>query len=265
MTTYRFCKYPTALRGTRGIAFWLLVVSALIAGCAGGMPRIPQSPEAIMERGDAYYKRKMYFQAQELYKAFLQRYPGDPGSDYAQYKLGDSLYMGEEYGLAAVEFHIMVTNYGYSEYIDDAYYKEALCYYQQALKPSLDQTKRLDALERLERFVTVFPDSPLVPEAQEYIQKIQEKLAQKAFDNGKFYFKTKRFRSAEIYFRKILDNYPNNAYWPQAGYYLGLIEVWWGETDEAIKWFSTVVNYPGDSDVKGLAKRELEKIRKQGQ
>ena len=229
------------------------------------MPRIPQSPEAILERGDAYYKRKMYFQAQELYKAFLQRYPGDPRSDYAQYRLGDALFLGEEYALAAVEFHIMVTNYGYSEYVDDAYFKEALCYYHQALKPRLDQTKRQDALDRLQRFVTVFPESPLVPEAQQYIQKIQEKLAEKAFDNAMFYRKHKRYRSAEIYFDKILNDYPNNKYWARSAYYKGLILLQRDEEDEAIKWFSEVVNYPHNVDVKPLAQRELRKIREQSQ
>ena len=91
---------------------------------------------------------------------------------------GNALAAGGQISLAAVEYHLVSTNYGYSEYVDDAYFKEALCFYHQALKPPLDQTKRLEALERLERFVTIFPQSPLIPEAQSYIGQIHAKLAE---------------------------------------------------------------------------------------
>ena len=260
MSENRVDRYPTGVRGLRGCT-GLLVVLSVIVGCAGGIPSIPNSPESILEKADAYFARKRYFESQELYKAFLLRYPGDDRSDYAQFKLAESLYNGEEYGLASVEYHILVSNYGYSEYVDDAYFKEALSYYHQALKPSLDQSKRLDALERLERFITVFPQSPLVPDAQEHIEKIHERLAEKAFDNARLYFKKNYRRSAEIYFDKILDNYPNNAYWARAAYFKGVIVLWRGEIDEAIRWFSAVVNYPEDVEVRPAAQRELQKLR----
>jgi outer membrane protein assembly factor BamD len=242
--------------------FALLVV--FVIGCAGGVPRVPNSAQAILERGDAYFDRKMYFHSQEMYKAFLLRYPGDDRSDYAQFKLGESLFHGEEYALAAVEYHLVATNYGYSEWVDDAYFKEALCYYHQGLKPPLDQTKRLDALERMERFITVFPQSPFIPEAQDYIRAIHAKLAEKGFKNALFYYRGKRWRSALIYFDKVIDDYPDNTYWARACFYKGLILVKRGETDEAVRMFSKVMAYPEDVDVKPGAQRELRKLRQQG-
>ena len=261
MIENRIDRYPAWMRGA-GRLGWL-VIFAIAIGCAGGIPSIPNSPQGILERGDAYFARKMYFHSQGMYKAFLQRYPGDDQSDYAQFKLAESLYNGKEYGLAAVEYHLMVNNYGYSEYVDDAYYKEALCFYHQGLKPRLDQSKREDALERLERFVTVFPQSDLVPDAQEHIRLIHKKLAEKAFANARFYDKNKRYRSAIIYYDKIIDKYPNNRYWPLALYFKGVILLRRGENDEAIRLFSKVLNYPEEVGVKRDAKREMERLRKQ--
>ena len=260
MTEPRSNTYPATPFGMVRLG-WVLLLLA-VAGCAGGVPRVPNSAQAILERGDAYFDRKMYYHSQEMYKAFLQRYPGDDRSDYAQFKLGESLYNGKEYALAAVEYHLLTNNYGYSEYVDDAYYKEALCFFHQALKPPLDQSKREQALERLERFVTVFPQSDLVPEAQKHIAMVHEKLAEKAFSTARFYDKNKRLSSALIYYDKIIDEYPNNEYWAMACYFKGMILLRRGESDEAIQMFSRVLNYPDDVGVKRDARREMERLRK---
>jgi outer membrane protein assembly factor BamD len=264
MIDNRVKKYPARGWGVGrfGSLFALLVV--FVVGCAGGVPRVPNSAQGVLERGDAYFDRKMYFHSQEMYKAFLLRYPGDDRSDYAQFKLGESLFYGEEYALAAVEYHVVTTNYGYSEWVDDAYFKEALCYYHQGLKPPLDQTKRLDALERMERFITVFPQSPLIPEAQEHIREIHAKLAEKGYKNALFYYRNKRWRSALIYFDKVIDNYPDNKFWARSCFYKGLILVKRDETDEAVRMFSKVMAYPEDVDVKPGAQRELRRLREQG-
>jgi outer membrane protein assembly factor BamD len=251
-------------RGARG-PWWpaAMVVVALVlaSGCAGGLPSIPDDPEAILKRADAYFERKQFFQSQELYKAFIQRYPGDDRGDYAQVRLAESLYKGGDFALAAIEYHVLITDYGYSEYVDDAYFQEALCFYHQALKPPLDQRKRLDALERLESFVAVFPGSQWVPQAREHIQKIHAKLAEKAFATAMFYHKQKRIPSALVYLDKIIDTYPNNPYWARALYYKGTILLRRGETDEAIRLFSQVVAYPDDVDVKPRARGELARLR----
>ncbi|MDH3217398.1 MAG: outer membrane protein assembly factor BamD [Candidatus Krumholzibacteria bacterium] len=254
-------KYSTRAHGLRPLAGVVGVLALLLVGCAGGLPSIPNSSDAILEKGDAYFARKKYLQAQELYKAFLLRFPGDDRSDYAQFRLAESLFAGEDYALAAVEYHVLVSNYGYSEYADDGFFKGALCYYYQALKPPLDQAQRMQALDKLEQFARVFPQSPLAPQAREHIQKIHEKLAQKAFANAMFYVRKKRASSSIIYLDKIITKYPNNDFWARAFYLKGKILLERGETEEAIRMFSQVMAYPRDVDVKEEARRELQKLR----
>jgi len=38
--------------------------------------------------------------------------------------LGESYFNMEEYALAAVEYRVLVTNYGYSEYVDEGYFRK---------------------------------------------------------------------------------------------------------------------------------------------
>ncbi|UCG53144.1 MAG: outer membrane protein assembly factor BamD [Candidatus Latescibacterota bacterium] len=238
-----------------------VVFAALLVGCAGGVPSIPNDPEEILSKGDQYHKRKKYLQSQALYKAFLTRYPGHDRSDYAQFMVAESYYGDEEYALAAVEYQILVTNYGYSEYVDDGYFKQALCNYKQAPKPHLDQTKTYEALSQLQQFVQVFTRSPILPEAQKYIQKIHERLAKKELSNATFYYDSKRYPSALIYLNKIIDDYPDNSHWVGAMYLKAKILTERGENeDEAIELLRRVMEYPEDLDVKKRADLLLQQL-----
>jgi outer membrane protein assembly factor BamD len=225
------------------------------------MPSIPDSPEGIIAKGDQYFKRKKCYQSQELYKAFLARHGGHDRSDYAQFMLAESYFCQEEYALAAVEYRVLVTNYGYSEYADEGFFKEALCSYHQSPKSQLDQSKAYEALSQFQQFVQVFKQSPLVPEAEKYIALIHEKLARKELENAVFYYEIKRYLSALVYLDKIIENYPNNAHWARAKYLKAKILVTRGEReDEAVELLRQVMEYPEALPVKREAELLLEQI-----
>ena len=118
--------------------------AAVLSGCAGGVPKIADDPNAVLAKADEYYQRDKWYQAQEMYKGFLSRYPGHDRSDYAQFMLAESYFNNHEYPLAAVEYQILENNYGYSEYIDDALFKLGLCFYNESPKYQRDQQKARD-------------------------------------------------------------------------------------------------------------------------
>ncbi len=245
-----------------GMLAVMLAAAIGLAGCAAGIPSIPNTGDGIIEKGDRYFKNGRYFQAAELYKAYLARYAGQNSSDYAQFRLGESYFEDREYAVAAVEYRLLVTNYGYSEYVDEGYFKEALCNYRQSPKPDLDQTKTLEALSQFEQFVRVFGDSPLIPEAQTYIVEIHEKLARKDLDNAKFYMKGKRYLSAIIYLDKIINSYPDNVFWVEAKYLKAKALYIRGERlDEALVLLNEVIDYPESLRVQGDAKRLIKQVR----
>ena len=245
-----------------GLVVVILAIAAGFGGCAGGIPSIPNTPDAVIEKGDRYFKRGRYYQAGELYKAFLARYAGHDRSDYAQFMLGESYFEDEEYTVATIEYRLLVTNYGYSEYVDKGFFKEALCNYRESPKFELDQTRSIEALSQFEQFVRVFGDSPLVPEAQEYIGEIHKKLAKKDLENAKFYFKGKRYLSAVIYLDKIIDNYPNNEYWVEAKYLKAKAFYIRGERfEEALHLLNEVIDYPEKVRIQRDAKFLIKNVR----
>ena len=246
------------------LKLWLtanLLVAMLLA-CAGNLPKIPNTPEAILTRGDEYFDRGKYFQASELYKAFVARYPGHDRSDYAQYRLAQSYFQDEQYELAAVEYRVIISRYGYSDYVDDGLFMVGVCFWELRPKVHKDPQRVLDALNMFEQFVQTFPSSPLIPDAAEYIRQINSFLGEKAMISARWYYKRKRFRSALIYCDKVINQYPNNEFWAEALYYKGLIKLEMGEKDEAIRYFSQVIDYPEDVGVKHWARTMLEEAQK---
>jgi outer membrane protein assembly factor BamD len=241
------------------LALFLSLIMVLM-GCAGGIPSIPDSPESIIEKGNSYFERGKYFQSSELFKAFLLRHPGHARSDYAQFMLAESYFNDEDYALAGVEYQLLVTNYGYSDYVDDGYFREAVSLYRQSPKASLDQSRCYDALGKFDRFVMVFNQSPLVPEAQKYVKEIKDKLAKKDYENAAFYFSRKRYDSSLIYLNKVVENYPDNEYYALSLFLKGRIKEIKGEIDEAKRLYQQVIDYPADIEVKKEATEALQKI-----
>ncbi len=247
-----------------GASPWVLALACVIcAGCAGGMPSIPNTPDEIVTKGDRYYERGKYYASQELFKAFIERYAGHDRSDYAQFMLAESYFKQEEYALAAVEYRVLVTNYGYSEYVDEGFFKQGLCSYLQSPKSQLDQTKAYDALSQFQQFVQVFKDSPLVPEAEKYISLINKKLAKKEIENAEYYIRSKRYISALIYLDKIIANYPDNIYWVRAKYLKAKVLFLRGEReDEARELLRQVIDAPMDPRMKRDAEMLMNQIQK---
>jgi outer membrane protein assembly factor BamD len=240
----------------------LVLVLAVLAGCGGGAPRVPDSPEAVLAKADGYYQKEKWYQAQELYKAFLSRYPGHDRGDYAQFMLAESYYNNREWPLAAVEFQILMNNYGYSEYVDDSLFKIALCYFQETPKYQRDQQRAQDALSRFNQFIQTFPSSPLIPEVEKHITGINLKLAEKAFNTGYYYFRRKKWKAALIYFDKVIEEYPDNEFWARSAYFKGLILEDRDDIDGAVRSFSLVLTYPEDVRYKSDARRRLDELRK---
>jgi outer membrane assembly lipoprotein YfiO len=221
-----------------------------VGGCAGGMPSVPSAPDAVLEKAQSYFERGKYYQARGLYKAFLERYPGNDKSDVAQFYVAECYFADDEYPLASVEYRVLASNYGYSEYVDDAFYKMALCSAREAPRSDRDQTKSLEALSLFDQFFRTFPNSPLVAEATVQENEVRKKLAKKDFENGYFYYRHKRFEPASIYFNKVIDNYPGNEHWLKALFYQAKILIAEGDTNTARDLLDKVMEYPKDSDVK---------------
>ncbi|HET6349242.1 MAG TPA: outer membrane protein assembly factor BamD [Candidatus Krumholzibacteria bacterium] len=247
------------MRGWRICA--VLALAALSASCAGGVSKIPATPGAVLAKGDDYLRRGKDLQAVTMYQKFLEKYVGNERADYAQYKLAESYLAGHEYELAAVEYQVLITNYGYSEWVDDALFQTGVCLWRQAPRVERDQQKAVDALGRFNQYLTTYPDSSRAPEARTYVRQINARLAEKALISARWYYRRKEPKASMIYCDKVINNYPDNKFWEQALYLKGVILVDRGQNEDGIAQFTRLIEATHNDALKRDAQEQIKRAR----
>lgn len=246
----------------RRLCAWVLL-GLFFCSCAGGVSKVPATPEAVLKRADEYYNKGKSMQAVALYQKFLENYVGHERADYAQYKLADSYLQGKQYELAAVEYQLLITNYGYSEWVDDAIFQTGVCYWKEAARAERDQQKALDALSRFTQFLTTFPDNPRAPAAKEFVRQINERLAFKSLESARWYYRRKEPKAALVYCEKVINNYPDNKHWEEAMFLKGIILIDRAQDQEAIEQFTRLIEATKDPGMKRDAEAQIKRARTQ--
>lgn len=241
---------------------WLLLV-VLLGSCTGTVSKVPATPESVLKRADEYFNKGKHLQAVTMYQKFLDSFVGNERADYGQFKLAESYLQGKDYELAAVEYQVVITNYGYSEWVDDALFQIGVCYWREAPRAERDQQKSLDALSRFNQFLTTYPDNPRAPAARDYVRQINERLALKALESARWYYRRREPKAALIYCEKVINNYPDNKYWDQAMYLKGLILVDRAQDQEAIEQFTRLIEATKDESLKHDAEAQIKRVRSQ--
>ncbi len=247
----------------RGLAVLIVCASALVS-CGGPYStRSVNVPDEKLRIADDFFARKKYAQAGMEYKDFLAVFAGDERGDYAQFMLAESYRGAREYAIASVEYRILIADYGYSEYVDDAFFLEGMCAFEMTQRAERDQTHSYEALARIERFLDIFPDSPRKEEALKVRNDIHDVLGKKAYQSAKLYFKRKHYGAAEIYFRKVIDQYPDSRWAGRSWYYIGYIQQANGENGIAAESYSRAVRSKHDFSEKRSASARLKKLSKE--
>jgi len=237
------------------------LVLTLVASCGGPYKaRRVNLPNEKLAIADMLFQREKYTDAAVEYKDFLASFAGDERSDYAQFRVAECYRMDEDYALAAVEYRILINDFSYSDYIDDAFFLEGLCAFGQAPRIERDQSKTFEALGRITRFLQLFPDSPRRAEAEKMLAEIHDRLGEKAFDAARLYHSKKRFAAAMLYYDKVIDNYPGTVWTGRSHYYRGIILEERGEREGAVREYGKAVASQFEFDEKSDAVTHLENL-----
>jgi TolA-binding protein len=148
----------------------------------------------------------------EVFRAVINNAPYSKYAPASYYKIGLFLKEMNSYSEAIDEFNKIISEYPQSEWVDRAKYQIAICEYKESLKPDYDQSKTKEAAKKLEEFVKVNPDMELSKKAKEKINQLKEKEAESNFNIGVFYEKQNQFESAKIYYRYVINNYPQTIW-----------------------------------------------------
>jgi outer membrane protein assembly factor BamD len=150
-----------------------------------------------------------------------------PDSEYiarAKLAVGDSWYA--EGGAAALaqaeqeysDFEIFFPNMPEAA---EAQLKIANIHYQQMEKADRDYTHAKRAEDEYRKVILQYPDSKIVPEAKQRLLEVQEVLAEREFEIGRFYYLRESYPASIARLQSLVDKYPLYSRADEALFLLG--------------------------------------------
>ena len=90
-------------------------------------------------------------------------------------------------------------------------------YYLDSPEPQIDQSTTIKAIEELQAFLDYFPKSDKVPQAQNAIFELQDKLTLKELQNAQLYYNLgpymgNNYASSIVVAKNAIKNYPYSKY-----------------------------------------------------
>jgi len=185
-----------------------------------------QPDKVLFDRAMDALKHNRFDVARLTLQTLINTYPDSEFVARAKLGVADSWYA--EGGSAAMaqaelEYNDFKTFFPNMPEAAEAQLKIANIHYQQMEKPDRDYTHALRAEQEYRNLIQEFPDSKLVPTAKQRLMEVQEVLAQREFEVGRFYYLRQSYAASTARLRSLVDQYPLYSKADEALYMLGQI------------------------------------------
>lgn len=198
----------------------LLIVIISFSSCSDYQKALKSEDIAVkFAMATKMYEAKKYNKAIRLFEQIAPAYKGKPQAERLFYMYAQSLYKTEQYYLAGYQFESFASGYPKSEKMEEASFLGAKCFTHLSPVYSLDQTDTYKAIDKLQSFIDMYPNSANLPEANVLVKGLREKLEKKAFENAKIYNNISDYKAAMVAFDNFLVNYPGTPYKEKALFY----------------------------------------------
>jgi len=241
-----------------GVALTLaLCCFFVISGCAAY--RAPEksyrNAAEMYNDGVKEYQALHYEASEKIFTDLMERYPLNPIALDGEILLADVLYSDEKYEEARVYYTDFVALHPAHSKASYAMFQKGMCYFRDVLSADRDQTNTRKAIIAFEDLAKDFPGSSYDKKSRELVRFLKNRLAERELYVGRFYFKTKKYRSALSRLQVILSEYPDSAVVDEALYYIVKSYIKLGEEDLAKDALNSLLaDYPSSSYTKSAHK-----------
>lgn len=127
-----------------------------------------------------------------------------------------------------------------------AYYIIAISYYEQIANVGRDQKITEQALSALQELMRRYPNSPYAADARLKVDLVNDHLAGKEMEIGRFYARNRQWIAAQLRFRNVIDRYQQTSHTAEALYRLVEANLALGIPEEAKRNAAVLgANFPG--------------------
>ncbi len=243
--------------------------ATLLAGCFGKKATAPvagtsaEPDKVLYEKASDDMKHGRYAVGRIAMQTVINTYPDSEYLAKAKLSIGDSYFKeGGTAGLkqSIVEYKDFIT---FFPFLDESAYAQlqiANAHYRQMEKPDRDHAEAVQAEAEFQTFLEKYPNSPLLPQAQQQLRNVQEVLAEGNFRVANFYYMRTAYKAAGARLIELTNRYPLYSQADQANWMLGQIFEKTEHNDIAGRYYARIVKDYPLSSLAGDAKNKLVKF-----
>ena len=183
-----------------------------------------QPDKVLFDKAMDAMKHNRFDVARITLQTLINTYPDSEFIARAKLAVGDSWYA--EGGTASLaqaeqEYRDFETFFPNMPEAAEAQLKIANIHFQQMEKADRDYTHAKRAEDEYRKLILQFPDSKLVPEAKQRLLEVQEVLADREFQIGRFYYLRESYPASIARLKSLVEKYPLYSRADEALYLLG--------------------------------------------
>ena len=226
--------------------------TSLTAGCAGGAgPKdtayVARDVETLYTEAKRRLDRGEAKVAASLFDEVERQHPYSPWARRAQLMSAFSYYVAADYNKSIQSAQRFLSIHPGNKDAPYAYYLIALSYYEQISDVTRDQKITEQARTALQELVRRFPNSAYASDANLKLDLVNDHLAGKEMEIGRYYERSSNWLAAQIRFQNVVENFQTTSHAPEALYRLTETSLALGVPEEAVKYAAVLgANYPGN-------------------
>ncbi len=240
---------------------YFFLLSLIFIGCGPRIQKENLSAEEYFEYAKGILDKGKCMQAQTEFTLITLKFSGNPIVDDAQFYLAESHFDCEEYLIAVAEYQKLVNDYPESPYVEKAFYKIGVSFFNLSQRPELDQEYTMKALRQFQNFVEAYPTHEYRNDAEHKLFELRVKLAKKQLLGGNIYRKMGIFDSAVIYYNILLEKYYDTPQAEEAMFFKGECLFKLKKYNQAITNFTAFVEKYPKSKFTTKAKQKITAIQ----
>ncbi len=200
--------------------FYILITLAILSSCSEYQKALKSEDIAgKFKLGDSLYSQGKFSKANRLFAQIVPNYRGKPQAEKLMYLYSMSYYEMKDYYISAYQFERFAASYPKSEKLEEASFLSAKSYYMLSPVYTKDQKETKEALEKIQNFIDVFPDSKYIAEANELVKELDFKLEKKAFEIAKQYNRISDYPASVKSFDNFIFEFPGSTLKEEALFY----------------------------------------------
>jgi len=183
-----------------------------------------QPDKVLFDRAMDAMKHNRFDVSRMTLQTLINTYPDSEFIARAKLAVADSWYAeGGSTAMqqAEIEYKDFRTFFPNMPEAAEAQLKVANIHYQEMEKADRDFTHAMRAEEEYRSLIQEYPDSKLVPQAKQRLREVQEVLAQREYNIGRFYYLRLAYPAAIARLKTLVDRYPLFSRADEALYLLG--------------------------------------------